>query len=183
MIDDWKQVWRETVESFRRELHGTGDAGESADRLDAMRRDLAAARTELRRVEADVARARAKLARERDEELACRRRADAARRIGDDETTRIAVAYEERHRERRIVLERKIDAFEAEHALYVREIERMRTAVAEYRELGAGSARAEPASGGPAGDHADPFERLDRRTRERAAERRLEELKRRMRGA
>ena len=183
MIDDWKQVWRETVDNFRRELHGGGAAGEHAARMEAMRRDLATARAEVRRLEADIARARTKLAREREEELACRRRADAARRIGDDETTRIAVEYEERHRERRIVLERKVDAFEAEHALFVREIERMRRAVAAWRELDAGSAGGPTTDGVTGGQADDPFERMERRGREREAEQRLRELKRRMRGA
>lgn len=181
MIDDWKRAWRDAVDNFWRELHGVG-AGERDPRLDAMRRDLAAARDEVRRAEAEIARIRTQLARQHEEELACGRRAEAARRIGDAETARIATDHQERHRERRVVLERKLDAFEAERALCVREVERMERTATAWRELG-GAPDAEP------GDHAgddesdDAFERLARRTREREAEQRLDELKRRMRGS
>lgn len=172
MIDEWKQVWREAVDNFRRELHGIEGAERDA-RLAAMRRDLAVARDEVRRAEAEIARIRTRLARQHEEELSCRRRAQAARRIGDDETERIATEHEERHRQRRVVLERKLDAFEAERVLCAREVERMERTANAWRELGAAAPDAAASAADARAD--DPFERLTRRTREREAEERLDE--------
>lgn len=137
-----------------------------------------------------------------EQELAAHRRetADAERRgrlaaeIQDQETADIAARFAAKHRERADVLERKVAAQRDELALAERELaemeEQLRRAV-----QGRGGAEAErsterawrdlQASGGarPGTDVQDDLfaSDLDRSAREAAAERQLEELKRRMR--
>ncbi|HEX7119532.1 MAG TPA: hypothetical protein VF212_12130 [Longimicrobiales bacterium] len=183
MFEDWKQAWRDAVANFWRELDDAGGAAADAERIAAMRRDVRAARAELDRVAAELGRARDQLAEERQAEQSCRRRERLARGIGDDETARIAAEYAARHAERAGVLDRKVRAIEDELALRRRDVEEMESALRAVR-----SAAAAPEVGGvddpaTAGDEAAEreFRRMERRAREREAERRLEELKRGMR--
>jgi DNA repair protein SbcC/Rad50 len=190
MFEEWKQAWREAVDNFRREASLDEAGGSpSAARLRAMEREVAAARSELRRADADLQRTRHELERERAEEATCRRREAAARRIGDEETARLAAGFAARHAERTELLERKAQVLESEVRLKARDVQEMESLVRERLEaLGGGAAGAAP-GGGPtpridplAEDRDSPeFRRMEREARERAADARLEELKRRMR--
>ncbi len=214
MFEELRNAWQEAVANFYRELGGAAEGDGS--RIDAMERDQAAAAASHRRVEAERDRARGELRREREELAACRRRAEMARGIGDDETVEVAERFAAKHAERVEVLSRVVEALDAESALRRRDLEEMRGALAAARasvgageetdELGAsadgpsgvGAAaggdrdRAEDrnagtAPGGRAGgslfdDERDAlFRRMEREARERDAERRLEELKRKIR--
>jgi hypothetical protein len=178
MFEDWKQAWREAVANFRHELNAeeVGTFGHQ----DALRRELATARGALLRLEAEIATTRRGAGAERDSEQVCRRREAMAQEIGDQETTRIAAEYAVRHAERATILERKVEVLEAERGLLQRDLEAMEQAVAA-------SAAAAPASSRPTSllDDDEDRERerreLQRLQRERAAEEKLEELKRRMR--
>ena len=192
MFDDWKEAWRAAVENFQRELEG--DDGDDATR--AMRRDERVAADALRRLDAELSAARANAARERDAEKICRRREGMARDIEDDETARIAGEYAVRHAERAVVLERKVEVLVAERDLLVRDLEQMRSALAARAvdpqvHADERDGIADGGSGtGPHGPVADPsgrerddhnFRKMEREARERAAEARLEELKRKLR--
>lgn len=192
MFDDWKEAWRAAVENFQRELEG--DDGDDATR--AMRRDERLAADALRRLDAELSAARANAARERDAEKICRRREGMARDIADDETARIAGEYAVRHAERAVVLERKVEVLVAERDLLVRDLEQMRSALAARAadsQVHAGERDGIAGGGpdtGPHGPVADPsgherddhnFRKMEREARERAAEARLEELKRKLR--
>lgn len=199
MFDEWKRAWREAVENFRRELNGTG--GDVGDVRVRARRELAAAADQLARLESDLARTRTELDADLEAERICRRREALARRIGDEETARIAAEFASRHAERAAVLKQKAEALTAERTLRARELDTMRAAVDEIAEhVGPapeqppgvesepppGVAPAEETVGGsPNGSRRNQardevFRELDQRARERAAEARLEELKRRM---
>lgn len=182
MFEEWKQAWRDAVANFWRELDEAGP-GIGSERISAMRRDARAARTELERVEEELRRARAQLAEERKAEEDCRRREGLARGIGDEETARIAAEYAARHAERAAVLDAKVWAVEAELAMRRRDVEEMEAALGRL-ESAAGPAGAVHGteSAGSLDDDATPpeFRRMERAAREREAERRLEELKRRM---
>lgn len=178
MFDDWKRAWREAVSNFQRELHA--EEGSTSGHYQSLRRELATARGALLKLENEIDTARRGAAAERESEQVCRRREGLAAAIGDEETARIAADYAVRHGERAGVLERKVEVLAAERTLLERDIEGMAEAVAA----------AEPPSGSPGGDHglldddeAREWERrrLDRMQRERDADQRLEELKRRMR--
>lgn len=180
MFDDWKQAWRQAVENFQREAAG-GSTG-ARPRVLAMERELTSASGALGKLEDEVRRTRRDVEREREEEQKCRRREALARNVGDEETVRLAVEFAQRHAERGAVLERKISVLEDERALLSRDVDAMRSTLAELSpaEASAGVSAGEPShtARDDAGDR--EFSRLERDARERAADARLEELKRRM---
>jgi len=185
MFEDLKRAWRDAVENFRREVAADESAGEPRAR--AMNRELAAARSVLEKLEGEIRRARREATDERENEAVCRRREEMARRIGDEETVRIAVEFCARHAERAGVLERKVEVLLEEKTLLVRDLDAMEQTL----EAEAGAPRVSAASPESPRDvleherereRADrDFGRLEREARERAAAERLEELKRRMR--
>lgn len=172
MFKAWKHAWKEAVENFRRELD---PERYSATRAAAMRRDLARAESELERLDGDLIRSRAALETERAEEARCRRQEALATNIADHETAYLAAQYAARHAERAAVLEQKVRALEAERALMQRDLEQMSAT------LGTAAPGAEPVAPGDDEREDADFDRLEREARERAAEARLEELKRKMR--
>jgi len=182
MFEDWKEAWREAVENFRRELSGDepGDV-----RTRAMKREFDAASGVLDKLDGEIRRARREAAEERESEQTCRRREDMARRIGDDETVRIAVEFAVRHAERATVLERKVAVLEEERGLVARDVDGMKQILAEegVQQGVSSGGRAETVRDvlGEREREDRDFSKLEREAREKAAEERLEELKRRMR--
>lgn len=184
MFDDLMKAWREAVENFRREMEGDESGADEQTR--AMQRQYSTARDVLERLEIEIRRSKRQAAEERENETVCRRREEMARRIGDEETVRIAVEYAERHAQHAGVLERKVEVFMEEHSLLSRDLESMRQTLQE-RGLKSDSGQ----SAGTIGNNVEPdpererqkrdFSRLERNAKERAAEERLEELKRKMR--
>jgi hypothetical protein len=180
MFDDWKSAWREAVDNFERELHADDDV----DQGRGMRRQLAAARAALKRLGTEIERAAVEAAAERDAEQVCLRRQTLALDISDDETARIAGEYAARHAERAHVYERKTEVLRDEHALLQRDYDAMEV------EMAAHSPGTEPTDAAYTSmlDEEDPAEtsrqdlELARLRRERAANEKLEELKRKMRG-
>ena len=176
------RAWRQAVENFHREAEG-GSAG-APPRIRAMERELTSASGALGRLDDEIRRAKRDVAKEREEEEICRRRERLARDVSDLETVRIAVEFAERHAERAAVLDRKIVVLEDERALLSRDVDAMRKKLSELgpgtaeRGVGDGTSRPAPDDESP---HAGDFSRLERDARERAADERLEELKRRMR--
>ena len=135
-----------------------------------------------------LARSRERLAQEERELQTVRRRKQLAEGIGDRETVDIAAKYEQMHAERVEVVRRKVEAQEAELTLAEREVGSM---TAELRQVMAGAPlpHAAPLSDADLGlgsdpslrDEIDSLERTRaRQDRDAEADRRLEELKRRM---
>jgi phage shock protein A len=184
MFEDWKQAWRQAVENFQREVQD----GDAPPRVRAMERELVSASGALSKLDTEVRRAGQELARERESEQVCRRREGLARDVADEETARIAAEYAVRHAERASLLARKLQVLEEERALLARDLDIMRDAIAKVAPA-AGSVGGGAADSVGAGATAEPrseaedriFSRLEREARERAADERLEELKRRMR--
>lgn len=178
MLEAWKQAWRDAVENFRRELDPERYAAETSRQAAAMRRDLGRAHTRARQLQAEIDATRLELSRERDEENRCRHRAGLARKIDDHETTRIAAEYAARHAERAAVLQQKLDALDAELRLLERDLLVMQERLATIAPAGDDELHA-----GYGAFHSEPdteFDRLEQEARERAAEARLEELKRKL---
>jgi hypothetical protein len=182
MFEDWKDAWRDAVANFRRELEGDDEGDGSQTRT--MEKQFGAVQDVLERLDIEIRRARRQAGEERENEQVCKRREDMARRIGDEETVRIAIEFGVRHSERATVLEKKVDVFLEERSLLVRDIETMKQTL-EERGIHAG-----PTTGGRGTlNEVDPrrerenrdFSRLERNAKEREAEERLEELKKRMR--
>ncbi|HSM35399.1 MAG TPA: hypothetical protein VK837_03295 [Longimicrobiales bacterium] len=179
MFDDLRSAWRQAVQNFWDELQ---EGGDGHPQIRVMQRELASARGELRRLADERVRYRNRRAHEREQEEICLRRERMAREIEDEETAEIAGRYAARHRERADILARRVDLIEQEESLLGRDVEEMEAALLEVRERpdSLGDAAPTGVGAGPDPDAAD-FGRLEDERRERAAEERLEELKRRMR--
>lgn len=186
-------------ESFRQALQDVlhrGTAPEQRRALLAHMRDtLAQARVGLDDLRQSIATTRTRLATEQRELETVQRRRAMAEGIGDEETVRIAERFERQHGERVAVLTRKLEAQEGELALTEDEVREMTEA---YKSAAKGIPPA--GSGAPGGrtleeQAAEELDRelnpdvseynalkraADRAAREQDAERRLEELKRRM---
>lgn len=171
VFEDFRRAWRQAVDNFWREVGAEGDA-----RTDAIYREVGRARTQLDRLGVEVDETRGRLRGEREQADVCDRRERMARRIGDTETARVAAVYGARHRERAAVLERKLEALEAERSLCRRDLDEMEGALQDGRVAGAApeleDLNRHPSEG--------QFRDLEDSSRERAAAERLEELKRRM---
>jgi len=185
VFEDWKEAWREAVENFRRELADDESAGST--RIRAMQREFGAAQGALEKLDHEIRRTRRESEEEREQEQVCRRREEMARRINDEETVRIAVEFAVRHAERAGVLERKVVVLVEERTILARDLDGMKTSLDEQ----AGPAAAQVADQASAErarqrlherERQDrDFSRLEREAKEKAAEARLEELKKRMR--
>jgi hypothetical protein len=188
VFEDWKQAWREAVENFRRELADDETGGST--RIRAMQREFGAARRALDKLDDEIRRTRRESEEEREQEQVCRRREDMARRINDEETVRIAVEFAVRHAERAGVLERKVVVLVEERTILARDLDGMKKSLEEE----AGPEAAQVSDGAAAGASHErarerlrererqdrDFSRLEREAKEKAAEARLEELKKRM---
>jgi len=136
---------------------------------------------------------RRRLESERRELATVQRRKSLAEGIHDQETVDLAAKYETHHAERLDVLQRKLDAQEREVALAEQELAEMN---AEFKRHAIGAVPPASSAGAGVGAGADPLaqetgeatrEELDalardhaRASRDEEAQRRLEELKRRM---
>src|SRR5688572_2121048 len=154
--------------------------------LAQMRDALVQAKVGLADLRHGVDRTRARLDAERAELDTVRRRGKLAADIDDRETVRIAEQYERKHGERVVVLEKKLTAQEEELTLAEHEIEEM---TAQLRAAYVGVVP--PDAAAPPPPMPDPLEEaraesdalrrdIDRAARDAAAQRQLDELKRRM---
>jgi colicin import membrane protein len=121
MFNELRRVFRESLAAFQAEVGRREPEDEVAELLAAMRRELVAARAALPAYRQEIARAEAAARTERELQHQCERRRDAAERIGDQETARIAAEFFSKHRDRAEVLERKVAASRAELELRTRE--------------------------------------------------------------
>lgn len=119
----WRETWRETVESFLREVRDPGEAEAASERsggptaADPVVAALAQARAEIAAAERELAAARAREAAEAEAAALCERRRSQAERIGDADTARIAESFRQRHAARAAVMTRKCEVLEDELAL------------------------------------------------------------------
>ena len=175
------KAWREAVDNFRREMEDDDSSHDSQTR--SMQQQYAMAKDVLERLDIEIRRSKRQAGEERENEVVCRRREEMARRIGDDETVRIAVEFAVRHAERAGVLARKVEVFMEEHTLLTRDLESMQQTLEERgAKIESGRASGAIADVDPEREQQKrDFSRLERNAKERAAEERLEELKRKMR--
>lgn len=166
-------------QSLRDAMNRASSPDETRALLSMMRDALVEAKVAVASLRAELEETRARLVRERSDLATVQRRGRMASEIGDEETVRIAVQYEKKHGERIAVLERKLQAQEAELALAEQEMTEMR---AQMRSAGiAAPDLSAAASSMPPVEPADELRRtVDRAAREAEAERKLAELKRRM---
>jgi hypothetical protein len=185
-------------ESFRRSLEDLMSRATPPEERRAivarMRDTLVQAKVGLEEMREGLAKSRARLAAEERELETVLRRKQLAEGIGDKETVDVAARYEAIHRERADVARRKLEAQEAELALAERDVNTMTAelkAAVSGAPLGAGAAAAAQAVEDPGAHSAPDGEALSgeidalgraraRAERDADADRKLEELKRRM---
>ncbi len=191
MFEDWKKAWQQAVDNFQNEIaDDDGPAGPAE--IGAMRRDIAAARKALDRLQIELHRCREELTEEQQQEQVCRRRGDMAAAINDQTTVTIALQWAERHYQRGLILHKKSEVLAAELVMRRDDLKGMEDQVSELQanlsatgpgvdNLGARPSAPGPLPRNPERDKQDAdFRKLDREARERAAEARLEELKKKM---
>jgi hypothetical protein len=187
-------------DSFRQSLRELMDRATPPEErragLARMKQTLVTARMGLDDLRSGLAVTRQRLAKEQQELETMRRRKTLAAGIDDAETVALAEKYEALHAERVGILERKLDAQEAELAVAERDVAEMKS---ELRNAMAGipgaasrgaaidaeaAAEVEEATGERSGSVASEIDALGRASarsaREADAEARLAELKRRM---
>ncbi|TVP57403.1 MAG: hypothetical protein EA351_05730 [Gemmatimonadales bacterium] len=116
MFESLREAFREATENFKKELNRDA-VPEAADKLlRAMNQELVDSRLRLGELSDQLERTRTELESEDGELRTCLRREELARRIGDDETARVASEFAARHLRRRDVLEEKVAVLEKELA-------------------------------------------------------------------
>ena len=169
MFREFKRAWKQAVDNFWHEL-------EADDGQDAAYREVGRVRNQLNELEDAITDTRTRLAHEAEQVDVCVRRERMAKDIGDTETARVAAEYRARHSERAAVLEKKLEALEAERRLCRRDLQEMEKALQEGRVQSA-RAELEDLNRHPA---EDAFRNLEDSDRARSADERLDELKKRM---
>jgi hypothetical protein len=164
MFEALRQAFKEAIRNFRHELH-RDEIPEEVDRLvSGMRSEAADAKARLKELEDGIARARAEASVEAREADTCRRREQMARKIGDEETAKIAAEFAEKHERRKQVLEQKAQALDQELVLRRAEVEDMLAKIREAdrsREgLAAAAGRTQAREAVRSGD--ELFDELDR---------------------
>ncbi len=125
MLKDLQSIFKNTWDSFRRELGRREPEDEVAELLGMMRREMVEARALLPELDEEIARVQREVEAERRALADAQRRGTLAERINDAETVRVANEFAARHSERLRVLEQKLQATRAERELRGREVEEM----------------------------------------------------------
>jgi phage shock protein A len=167
MFENLRDAFREAIENFKAELNRQADdvtmpVPGTVDRLLlGMQNEIAEVKDTLRALHAQIEQTKRQILHESSEESTCRRREELARKVGDEETARLAAEYAARHARRRDVLERKATALEEEHAMRAAEVAEMNARLREAQEkrdtLAAADEGAETAQAAN-----DLFEEIDR---------------------
>ena len=187
MFENMRQAWRDAMSRASSPAEGRAV-------LAMMRQALVDAKVGVSQVRDALEATRARLAREQKELETAERRGRMAAEIHDEETARIAERYATKHRGRAAMLERKLEAQASELALAEQELAEM---TEQFHAMAAGGGvHGAGVSGGAPSASSDPLagstdasldaelaglrRAAERTAREADAERRLEELKRRM---
>ncbi|MEJ7812776.1 MAG: hypothetical protein WKG32_20345 [Gemmatimonadaceae bacterium] len=181
-------MFEELKRSLRDALGRATSPGEGRAVLAMMREAIVDAKVIVADLKSALVQTQQRLAVERDALETVRRRGRLAAEIKDQETSRIAAEHEHRHTERISVLERKLEAQQAELGLAEGEIEEMTRQLKSAAVTGGvgGSATrvtqaVAEAEAAATGEETSSLRRdMDRSARESRADQQLEELKRRM---
>ena len=134
MFDKLRDAFREAVNNFHDEL-SRDNVPETVDRLlKGMRDEAADTQAHIKRLEQEVEVARKIAAREANDATVARRREEMARKIGDEETARVAGEWAAKHENKRDVIEQKAEALTQELELRKREVAEMLTKIKEAQK-------------------------------------------------
>lgn len=134
MFDKLRQAFREAVANFQEEIH-RDDVPEAVDRLlKGMRDEAADTQAHVRRLEQEVEMTRKIAERESRDAATCRRREAMARKIGDEDTAKVAAEFAAKHENRRDVIREKAEALEKELKLRRSEVAEMLVKIKEAQK-------------------------------------------------
>jgi phage shock protein A len=133
MFDNLRQAFREAVDNFKEELN-RDDVPDVVDGLlRQMQEEVVDTKAHIRTLEEQIEKAVRMAEVEGKEVATCRRREGMARKIGDDETARLAAEYAEKHERRREIQEGKVRALREELEMKRQEVEEMMVQLKEAR--------------------------------------------------
>lgn len=131
MFQNLRDAFKEAVENFKEELH-RDEVPEVVDGLlRQMQEELTDAQAHVHTLEGQIKKALQLVELEEREIATCQRREAMARKIGDEETARVAREFEEKHRQRKRVQENKALALREEMEVKRGEIQEM---MAHFKE-------------------------------------------------
>ncbi|MFO8175712.1 MAG: PspA/IM30 family protein [Gemmatimonadota bacterium] len=131
MFQNLRDAFKEAVENFKEELNRDQVPEVVDGLLRQMREELTDAQAHLHTLEGQIRKALQMVEMEEKEMATCRRREAMARKIGDEETARVAGEYEEKHRKRKVIQENKALALREEMEMKKGEIREM---MAQFKE-------------------------------------------------
>lgn len=179
-------MFEQMRQSLREAMNRASNPAEGRAVLAMMRSALIEAKVGVSQVRDALGATSAHLDRERVELDTTRRRSRLALQVHDDETVQIAERFVHKHEERIGVLERKLEAQRAELALAESELAEMTEQFRAMASGGGGVVGAESDATAPGGDASLEQDlnglrrQAEQSAREADADRRLQELKRRM---
>lgn len=131
MFEKLRDAFREAVNNFQEEM-SRDDVPETVDRLlRGMREEAAATQAHVKRLEQEIEVTRKIAEREGRDAQTCRRREELARKIGDEETARVAAEFAVKHENKRDVIRHKVEVLQEELVLRKSEVTEM---VAKIKE-------------------------------------------------
>lgn len=131
MFQNLRDAFKEAVENFKEELN-RDEVPEVVDGLlRQMQEELTDAQAHVHTLEAQIKKAFQLIELEEKEIATCQRREAMARKIGDEETARVAKEFEEKHRQRKRIQENKALALREEMEMKRGEIREM---MAHFKE-------------------------------------------------
>lgn len=170
MFEDLRQAFREAMENFKEELNRDAVPGTMDRILQGMVAEVTEARARLKAVEADLETTGMRVKAEEEQVATMQRRRSMAAGIGDEETSRIAAEYLERHERRLQIFRQKETALREEYSLLGAEVEEMMAKLKEAQasraslSAEAGRTQARESIGG-SDDLFDAFDRMEARIR------------------
>lgn len=131
MFDNLRQAFKEAVDNFKEELN-RDEIPETVDGLlHQMQEEVTDAQAQTHTLEAQIKKALQLAEMEGKEVATCRRREEMARKIGDDETAKVAAEFAEKHEKRKAIQEHKALALREELEMKRGEVQEM---MAQYKE-------------------------------------------------
>lgn len=164
MFENLRNAFREAVDNFNKELNRDEIPDVVDGLLRQMHQEVTDAKAQLYTLEEQIKKAIQLSDMEEKEVATCRRREQMARKIGDDETARVAAEFAEKHEKRREIQARKALALREELEQKREEVEdmmeKLKEARAKRESLSATRGRAEARNA--IGGAEDLFSELDR---------------------
>lgn len=133
MFENLRHAFREAVDNFNKELNRDDIPDVVDGLLKQMYHEVSDTKAQLFTLEEQIKKAIQLSEMEEKEALTCRRREEMARKIGDEETAKVAADFAEKHEKRREIQAKKALALRAELELKRGEVEDMMAQLKEAK--------------------------------------------------